>query len=82
MKIGSIAAIAIFTLMLLLSQGVTAEAAELKILCANGMQTVMEDLGPKFERATGLVTNHIPFELSRILKLFNFSLDERKHYEL
>src|SRR5437870_1488775 len=27
--------------------------AELKILCANGMQTVMDDLGPKFERATG-----------------------------
>ncbi len=53
MKIGSIAAIAIFTLSLLLSQGLAAEAAELKILCANGMQTVMEDLGPKFERATG-----------------------------
>jgi molybdate transport system substrate-binding protein len=29
------------------------QAAELKVLCANGMQTVMEDLGPKFERATG-----------------------------
>jgi molybdate transport system substrate-binding protein len=28
-------------------------AAELKILCANGMQTVIEDLGPKFERAMG-----------------------------
>ena len=31
----------------------TVQAAELKILCANGMQTVMDDLGPKFERATG-----------------------------
>jgi len=33
--------------------GIAAESAELKVLCANGMQTVMEDLGPKFERATG-----------------------------
>jgi molybdate transport system substrate-binding protein len=30
-----------------------AHSAELKVLCANGMQTVMEDLGPKFERASG-----------------------------
>jgi molybdate transport system substrate-binding protein len=30
-----------------------AEAAEIKVLSAIGMQTVMEDLGPKFERATG-----------------------------
>ena len=30
-----------------------AHAAEVKVLCANGMQTVMEDLGPKFERLTG-----------------------------
>ena len=29
------------------------QGAELKILCANGMQTVMDDLGPKFERSTG-----------------------------
>ena len=30
-----------------------AESAELRVLCANGMQPVMEDLAPKFERATG-----------------------------
>src|SRR5688500_16783787 len=29
------------------------QGAELRILCANGMQTVMEDLGPRFERMTG-----------------------------
>ncbi len=30
-----------------------AQAAEVKVLCAVGMQDVMQDLGPKFERATG-----------------------------
>jgi molybdate transport system substrate-binding protein len=30
-----------------------AHPAEIRVLCANGMQTVMEDLTPKFERATG-----------------------------
>lgn len=30
-----------------------AQAAELRVLCANGMQTVIEELGPKFERSTG-----------------------------
>jgi len=39
--------------MFLLMLGITAEAAELKVLSALGMQAVMEDLGPKFERATG-----------------------------
>ena len=29
------------------------QAAEIKVLSANGMREVMEDLGPKFERATG-----------------------------
>ncbi len=37
----------------LLVVGNAAESAEVKVLCANGMQTVMEDLAPKFERATG-----------------------------
>jgi molybdate transport system substrate-binding protein len=39
--------------MFLLVLGLKAEAAELKVLSAIGMQSVMEDLGPKFERATG-----------------------------
>jgi molybdate transport system substrate-binding protein len=39
--------------MVLLVLGIKAEAAELKVLSAFGMQSVMEDLGPKFEGATG-----------------------------
>ena len=37
---------------LLLGLVSTAESAEIKVLCANGMQTVLEDLAPRFERAT------------------------------
>ncbi len=40
-------------LILLLVVGDAAESAELNVLCANGMQSVLEDLAPKFERATG-----------------------------
>ena len=39
--------------MCLLLVGITAQAAELKVLSAIGMQSVLEDLGPKFERVTG-----------------------------
>jgi molybdate transport system substrate-binding protein len=39
--------------MFLLVLGIKAEAAELTVLSALGMQGVMEDLGPKFEHATG-----------------------------
>ncbi|MGH8064149.1 MAG: molybdate ABC transporter substrate-binding protein [Candidatus Entotheonellia bacterium] len=39
--------------MFLLVLGSKAEAAELTVLSAFGMQSVLEDLGPKFERATG-----------------------------
>ena len=39
--------------MFLLVLGIKAEAAEIKVLGALGMQSVMEDLGPKFEGATG-----------------------------
>ena len=37
----------------LLLVGITVQAAELKVLSAFGMQSVLEDLGPKFEHATG-----------------------------
>ena len=37
----------------LLLAGSAAQSAQLRVLCANGMQTVLEDLTPKFERATG-----------------------------
>ena len=53
MKIRSLVAAANIGFMFLLMVGITAEAAELKVLSAIGMQAVMEDLGPKFERATG-----------------------------
>jgi molybdate transport system substrate-binding protein len=39
--------------MFLLVVGIAAEAAEIKVLSTLAMQVVMEDLGPKFERATG-----------------------------
>jgi molybdate transport system substrate-binding protein len=38
---------------ILLSQARIADAAEIKLLSAIAMQQLMEDLGPKFERATG-----------------------------
>lgn len=53
MKIRSVVAAANIGFMFLLVLGIKAEAAELKVLSAIGMQSVMEDLGPKFERATG-----------------------------
>jgi molybdate transport system substrate-binding protein len=53
MKIRTLVAAANIGIMFLLLLGMNAEAAELKVLSAIGMQSVMEDLGPKFERATG-----------------------------
>jgi molybdate transport system substrate-binding protein len=53
MKIRTLVIAANIGIMFLLLPGMNAEAAELKVLSAIGMQSVMEDLGPKFERATG-----------------------------
>jgi molybdate transport system substrate-binding protein len=53
MKIRSLVTSANIGFTLLLVLGLKAEAAEVKVLSAIGMQSVMEDLGPKFERATG-----------------------------
>src|SRR5512145_2383029 len=53
MKICSLVAAANIGFNCLLVQGIETEAAELKVLSAIGMQSVLEDLGPKFERATG-----------------------------
>jgi len=53
MKTRSLVAVANIGFMFLLVLGIKAEAAELKVLSAFGMQSVMEDLGPKFERTTG-----------------------------
>lgn len=46
-------AVHIMMMLFFLVVGGTAYAAELKVLCANGMRHVIEDIGPKFERATG-----------------------------
>ncbi len=42
-----------FVAAVVLAQVGSADAAELRVLCAAGMQPVMQDLGPRFERATG-----------------------------
>ncbi len=49
----SLAVATSFAFLFLLVVGNAAESAEVKVLCANGMQTAMEELAPKFERATG-----------------------------
>ena len=51
MKIRSLVAAANVGFMFLV--GIAAEAAEVKVLAAFGIRPVMEDLGPKFERASG-----------------------------
>ncbi len=53
MKIRSLVAAVNIGLMFLLQGGIAAQAAEVKVLSAAAMQTVMQDLGPKFEHATG-----------------------------
>ena len=53
MKRRALVAAATIGFMLLPMFGIKAEAAELTVLSAFGMQSVLEDLGPKFERATG-----------------------------
>ena len=53
MKVRLLVAAANIGFMFLLVGGIAAEAAELKVISAIGMQSVMEDLGPKFERASG-----------------------------
>jgi molybdate transport system substrate-binding protein len=47
------AAAVIMITAVLLGLGVTVNAAEVKVLCANGMRAVLSDLQPQFERTTG-----------------------------
>lgn len=42
-----------FAALVVLAQAATGEAAEIKLLSAFGIMAVVEDLGPKFERASG-----------------------------
>jgi molybdate transport system substrate-binding protein len=53
MKVRLLVAAANIGCIFLLVHGIGAEAADLKVLSAFGMQSVLEDLGPQFERATG-----------------------------
>jgi len=53
MKIRLLVAAANIGFMFLLLVGIAAQAAEVKVLSGFAMQKVMEDVGPKFERATG-----------------------------
>lgn len=52
MKIRSLAAAATIGAMILLAQG-EAEATEVKVLCAGGIASVVNELGAQFERASG-----------------------------
>jgi hypothetical protein len=49
MKIASLPAV-VLGLMMLLAPGVAAEAVEVKVLCASAMRSVMNELGPRFEK--------------------------------
>ena len=42
-----------FAALVFLTQAGIADAAEIKVFSANAIRQVVEDLGPKFERATG-----------------------------
>ena len=53
MKIRSLVAAANIGFMFLLVGGIAAQAAEVKVLGGIGIKEIMEDLGPKFDRATG-----------------------------
>lgn len=53
MRTGSCAAKSAIVSLILLAQGVAAEAAEIRVIASPGISTAFGDLGPLFERATG-----------------------------
>ncbi len=53
MKIGTLAATAKVAFLFLLAQGLAAQAAEVKVFSGGGFRSVMTELAPAFERATG-----------------------------
>ncbi len=53
MKMHSILAAAKIGFIILFAQGLAAEAAEVKVIAGTGIQEAMEELGLRFERATG-----------------------------
>src|SRR5437773_1652865 len=52
MKIIRVIAVAAAAGLLVLAQAGVANAAEIKVLCSNGLKAVVEELVPQFERAT------------------------------
>src|SRR5688500_2716656 len=55
------------TLLAPLARPTTAAAGEITVLCSNGIKAVMEDLVPKFEKATGHKVV-IEYNLAAVLK--------------
>src|SRR2546426_9395982 len=53
MKTQRTVAVLTITVLFMLSHSNVADAAEIRVLCSNGLKAVMEDLAPQFERATG-----------------------------
>jgi molybdate transport system substrate-binding protein len=68
MKVPPLAAAANIGFLFLLVPVIKAESTELKVLSATAMQAVMEDLGPKFERATGHKVAITFASLGRVVK--------------
>jgi molybdate transport system substrate-binding protein len=63
----SLCAVLAFTLLAILAHPPAAAAAEITVLCSNGIKAVMEDLVPKFEKATGHKVA-IEYNLAAVLK--------------
>jgi molybdate transport system substrate-binding protein len=49
----SIGLVLVLTILAIVAQPIRLSAAEITVLCSNGIKAVMEDLVPKFEKATG-----------------------------
>jgi hypothetical protein len=56
MQLGSLAAAAKIGFVILLAQGLAAEAAEVKLIGATPITAVIRELGPQFERETFMVS--------------------------
>src|SRR5438552_19074677 len=53
MKTQRTVAVLTIAVLFMLSHSNVADAAEIQVLCSNGLKAVMQDLAPQFERATG-----------------------------
>lgn len=53
MKSIRIVSLSTLALLFILAQASVAGAAEIRVLCSNGLKSVMEDLAPQFEKSTG-----------------------------